>query len=361
MYNLRSENGFVKSYLNYQGIRINEGLWKDGRSIACFSFESSSLKREKNNLLRFEVGPGIFGSDFQVDFFEMKNTTANPFFEDYVWDLGTGSEFKNLAEWNQYQSKYFRKKNPNCKPGKIRKFLTYKPDRAGWHQVEILSHLSKQGRVLVQLSHIELSDGKRSRVNSQNIIGRGIRLPAYFGRDRNKLSTNDLFIRRPDWDSRRLYLMNDKKARQDFYNRNEPKDWRTNPALWQMNHLRLGKYYTNWYGFNPEQMIQVRFLDKLISYWKKRSKFLLINNPENPVTLDVYEWTSQKNQQAAWYRKYQNHLKKICKSKTCGFVDGHRQLTEKYFLDSHHLTYEGMLRMAPRYAKWIEKSFAVGD
>ncbi|MEQ9364648.1 MAG: hypothetical protein RIF32_10410, partial [Leptospirales bacterium] len=235
-------------------------------------------------------------------------------------------------------------------------------------------------------------------------IGRGLRLPGNFGRDR--LPVDQAYLRRPAWEDWRLEAMNEAEYSRDFAARIEPENWREprHLAFRQLNQIRLAKYNTNWYEFRPH-IQQVRDLERfaraLIAGAEARPcvdrsqqnqargacggavyregqseaskpRLLIINNPENPLTLAAYE-------DNAWYRGYVAHLRRLTEneirapddggstpgsaagsgpSRGVYFADHRRRLPANLFLDTHHLTYGGLRAMAPVYAAEIERVLA---
>ena len=185
-------------------------------------------------------------------------------------------------------------------------------------------------------------------------VGRGLRLPADFGRAR--LPVDEAYVRYPAWEDLRLAAMTDEASyRADFLARIEPSDWRApqHIAFRQLNQVRLAKYFTNWYEFDGgiQQAADLRrFAQQLTGQdgQTENPQLLILNNPENPLTLAAYENND-------WYRGYIRFLSSLAQDSQgrLFFADHRSQLPANAFLDTHHLTYDGMRTMAPVYARRI--------
>jgi hypothetical protein len=78
---------------------------------------------------------------------------------------------------------------------------------------------------------------------------------------------------------------------------------------------------------------------------------LLINNPENPISLDWY-----KN--SLWYEGYLQYLKNLQNS-SVKFIDLKENLRMQDFSDYHHFTYPGMVKMNHIYCEEIRNFSAL--
>ncbi|MDF3820335.1 hypothetical protein P3G55_10515 [Leptospira sp. 96542] len=81
----------------------------------------------------------------------------------------------------------------------------------------------------------------------------------------------------------------------------------------------------------------------------KNVPFLLINNPENPISLGWYE-------DSQWYKDHLAYLSSLAGG-SVHFLDLHRDLPMQGFSDYHHFTYLGMEEMNPIYAREIGNLF----
>lgn len=400
---LQSPGAPVRSYLNYLGVPVPEGLWREGHTISQFSF---SLRRHRaafgsDARARESIFVQIPGALSGVPGFHLKIFTS------FVGGLPVQSE---------------------------RAATRFEPERGGWQAVplpEVLADLelapdsAADAIITVQLSHVMASVLRpdappvlavreapllpgdadfaryaaalaenshheqdramapdrmelelyrdaaidRSSLAKRLTIGRGLRLPGNFGIER--LPAGQAYKRRPAWEDWRLAAMNEAQYRADFAARIEPVDWREprHLAFRQLNQIRLAKYYTNWYRFQPElQQLQdlARFARDVTAVRGQapiaasmttpdettttdarahRSRLLLVNNPENPLTLAAYD-------DNRWYRDYLEHMRGLASAggPSLSFADHRRRLPANQFLDTHHLSYGGLQAMAPVYA-----------
>lgn len=82
-------------------------------------------------------------------------------------------------------------------------------------------------------------------------------------------------------------------------------------------------------------------------FYEKNIPFFIMNNPENPLELELY---SNSN----FYKTYLEFLKKLTvKYPNVKFFDYKDKVSKKqFFIDSHHLTYNG----AKEYTNYIYKN-----
>lgn len=311
----RTKTGTLKSYLNYQGVDLPDRLWKEGNTGNCVRIPVHALK--DGNLLFQVLESQFVFPDFHIDVF-----TASPP-SDQLDDCLT-------------------------RPGM--EFLQgIKPQKLGWQKVRIKETSSPW--IFLRMSHTEKVRGTSSPVSPSNPIyaGRGIRLPGDFGREE---AVRDLYYQRfPSLEDRRLDELSESRYIQDYEERIQPDDWRS-PAknfLGQLNDNRLGKYMTLWYEFSPE-IPQARAIQNWIGAEavKARIPVLIINNPENPIALEEYGDTR-------WYEGYLDFYNQLSQENgnLVTFIDLHQTGHMGDFMDPHHLTYNGLVRMAPVYARSI--------
>lgn len=370
-----------KSYLNYQGIRIAQGLWREGHSISCLSFPARALAGRQGGQFFFEVPPDLAGPDLYIEFYKVNQVVeAHAPLLDYLYQPSAHVLNPGLAADLQKNYRQLLEFAPiDCRPPGAEPDLRYQA-RSGWQKVALpmvsdlssMDHHQKPVHVLVRLSHvIDPVSGTRLKVGQMNFrIGKGIRLPGFFGL--NRLPEDDYFVRRRDWESRRLMQLDLAQSQADFLQRMEPVDWRDNQAVRQLNFVRLGKYYTNFYDFDASRMLQARFMRNLVGNWRTYAPVVLVNNAENPLTRLDYadEGRVQSIEQgrmqgpmqkiSSWYAGYLEFMAQLCardkKLKNCHLADFRASMPANFFSDTHHLTYEGMLRMAPHYAFLIQRA-----
>ncbi len=292
----------LRSYLNYQGVEIREGLWREGLTGACFTIPGGAAA----DGFLFESPKPLAAAGLHLDFYTERPTDGT------------------------------------CK-ARGSPVFTYNAGAVGWREVSLppgpaarplfvrLSH------VLVEKNVIGVDDNARPHA------GRGVRLPGNFGL--HKLRENDAYVRRRSLEDERIKRMPEREYLRDLDLRVQPDHWRNEPALRQLNMLRIGKYYAAAAEFRETP--QVREIQEIV----RRSDFtklVIINNPEHPETLAEYG-------HSRWYQGYKAFLVDL-ENRGRGRVK-----TESLeiapagvrFSDPHHLTYDGMVLMAPRYAHVI--------
>ncbi len=297
----KAEKGGLRSYLYYQGIPVPQGVWREGRTSWCFSFPASVLK---NGKFEAEIPQGLFNSEFYIEFYE---------------------------------------NNPDCSRNHSPVF-TYRPAGPGWQSAEIPG-ISPSVTVTAVLSHAEpFKGGKTVPVQPDLPFSsvKGVRLNGDFGRDR-PVPSGDYLYRRKYLDDERLNIMSDSEYLADYRERQEPPDWRGRPEVRQLNQLRVSKQLLNWHKFRSD-IPQIQYLEKIINE-NKNIKIIIINNPENPHTKDVYR-------NSEWYLGYLEYMNGLVKQNPgrLYFADLSDALPQQKFMDAHHLTWYGMQEMNPLYA-----------
>ncbi len=321
-FNLTAGRGVLRSYLYYQGEPLREGVWREGHTGACLTFPASYLDEEG-------------GITLQV----MKELRkAKEFHMEFYGTEGPGAGELPFAE--------ARAPRLCALPSGAKLLSRFRPARHGWQRVRT-GATGEERWIYMRLSHVTrdgepLEAGPGSPVH----LGRGVRLPGNFGR--SEPVRNDVFVRRRSLEDVRLSLLDDGAYIRDFQRRVQPDTWRE-PAyryLWQFNHLRLAKYFLLWYRFDSS-LPQVRELERFLSRLEG-IPLLLVNNPENPLTLEEYD-------DSRWYRGYLAYYRSLERSHpgSFSFVDLRREGRMQMFLDAHHLTYDGMRRMAFRYGTLV--------
>jgi len=349
-YNLT--NDYKRNYDTYQGIRIPEGIHRDGTTGACFSFPSSLL-----NSFYFRFDHRLLSADqFQIEFYEkdsQSNTQKNlesRNAEDLLWDADVFTDPSMHALRDEAVLNYLNKEHKEIFPCSIKgsaPVFIHRPVKSGWQTV---TFKTAKPEIFVRLSHV-LVRGKIEATTENTISqdGRGIRLENDFGlKERRK---NDIKIRRRFLDDIRVHRMNQKDYREDYKKRLQPDDWESEEkrSLSQLNYLRLSKYYLHFHSFR--EIFQFREWKKFRQ--KTNSKILFINAPENPVNLEEYTGSS-------WYRDYRNYLKNEMETSKGRYftVDLSESGREQDFVDVHHLSYDGMIKFSGVYASYIAKALA---
>ena len=323
----RARLGQVRSYLNYQGIPLREGIWREGRTGGCFSLPRAVL--EERPLLVQIVRDLQKAPNFRINAYSYLDGAEPP----------RSGRVPAPQPW------------PCRLPRSGRPLAELRPDRSGWQNLALPKIPAEHNRVYFALSHVELTEGVvlPVRPGMPAHSGLGLRLPAHLGLRR--APRNDYLTRHLALEDLRLALQSDREYERDFAKRVHPPDWElpANVALRQFNQLRLAKLILNWYDFSP--MPLARDLVKLARAMPAQTRFVIVNNPENPLTRETYA-TSQ------WYRDYLAFLRSIGPRVAVHDLQG--SLAMQDFSDAHHLTYYGMLHILPEYGRIVAEALQAG-
>ncbi len=329
LFTFRAHRGDVKSYLNYQGIPIREGIWREGRTGGCFSLPRSVL--EKRPLLV---------------------QTSNALFDEPTFRV---SIFSAAPPEKPAPGPAAAPSSPSlCGEGKTARAVgQVRPSAAGWRALPIPTLPAGDWFTFV-LSHVEDEEGKVLPVRAGDPAHRGfgLRLPGHLGLE--SPPTNDYLVRRPSLEDVRLAALSDSEYEQDFHRRVHPDDWARpeRGALHQFNRLRLAKLMLHWRAF--ETIPPVREVESIAAALPPAVRLLIVNNPENPLTKESYDGSH-------WYAGYLDFFQKLERRPNIRFYDLRNSLPMQHFSDAHHLTYPGLLRMQSEYARIVAQSLARGQ
>ncbi|TGK03835.1 hypothetical protein EHO59_09895 [Leptospira semungkisensis] len=99
-------------------------------------------------------------------------------------------------------------------------------------------------------------------------------------------------------------------------------------------------------SFRP--VLHFHYMKELLQYLRERKvPVLLINNPENPISLSWYENSN-------WYKDHLDYLRTISGGDNF-FLDWKDELRSTDFWDYHHFTYQAMTKMNSKYAQAVLK------
>lgn len=343
VFQFRARKGSITKYLNYQGLPVAGPLWKDGVSGGCFAFPVSHLRGRPEMKLQVMAGLPV-ENRFHADFYLLRDESS-------LKVSGKGSMLND-------RDSSFAPSLVNCDPPEDHPSWTFVPRKTGWQKVKLpflqkADLESKTAVVYIRLSHV-LSDGGPVAVteDASPFEGRGFRLTGDFGRER--VPENDLMVRRRSLSDVMADSLNEREYAELYKTTTEPDDWDTKQKkyLWQMNSLRLSKYWINWVDFSSE-IPQFRYLNRILE--ERDNSFLIINNPENPLASGIYL-------NSDWHRGYLSHLQSYEdrfpeRIKTKDFLEFSKM---NYFSDPHHLTYDAMVRMGPHYVEAIHEALEKG-
>ena len=323
LFSLRAKRGDVRSYLNYQGVSLREGIWREGRTGGCFS-----VPRELLDAGHFRVQ--VVRELQQIPNFEIKAFS----YRDKPMQEDAGS-LLHPRPWL-------------CVPPHgSRGLARIHPLASGWQTLQLPPIPRGDSRVFFLLSHVEIADAKTRpmEAGAYSHTGMGLRLPGQFGLRAPPAS--DYLTRRPALEDRRLALLKDQDYERDFAARVHPDDWQLpeRAAVHQFNQLRIAKLMLNWYDFGPIPL--ARSLKRIASRMPGSVRLVVVNNPENPLTRETYR-------DSPWYRGYLAFLASL--GPPAAVHDLSRALPMQSFSDAHHLTYYGMLRILPEYGRVVAEA-----
>jgi len=344
LFDIQANRGDLKRYLYYQGVYIPEGIFREGATGGCFSAAPSSFH---DGMLSAEIPQELFTAGLTLELY--RRPAGNPFPEERaVWNR-TADDRSILRYVEQISRFDYSRYRGVCRPAASdQKIGRLTAQKAGWQKFA-LPEIPENERYFIRLSHTLHDDGRVAPLqeNGPSYQGKGIRLPGDFGLTSPR--TDDYMVRRRGLEDIRLSSLTASQSVADYERRIQPTGWRSGKyrATISLNLMRLGKYYTTWFDFEPN--LQARYL---VRFFKSNEKtpVLIVNNPENPTAAGEYEGTR-------WYRGYLRFMEHLAdeRSRHSLFLDLHERLAEHYFIDPHHLTYDGMVVMSPVYAEQIAR------
>jgi len=278
----------LRSYLNYQGLPVEGGLFREGYTGRCFAFPASFVRGR----LQVEVPSELFAAGLVLK----------------VADQTQGS-------------------CPNSGTG-----MEVKPPKAGWTWIDLPAG---KERYAISLSHV-LAGGRAVSAGSlPNHAGRGVRLPGNFGR--REKPVDDVYVRRGALEEEHLLSMTEAELIADYQRRLQPDGWEKRLELSSLNRLRLAKTLTVWSGFVLNR--QLADLREFVKSTSEEVPVVLINQAEHPLALDDYEF-------GEWYSGYRTFLTELHGTRV-SVLDVHNQFALNELGDPHHLTMDGAKRLQP--------------
>lgn len=173
----------------------------------------------------------------------------------------------------------------------------------------------------------------------------GVRLQQTFGLEAPKQNLHSKREERSE--DRRYEKMSRENYREYFYYRLLA-DPEKRPGIGYLTALKNAKQRIAKEKFKP--ILQFKYLQKTAEYYSSQNiKVFIINNPENPLSL---EWYSESE----WYSEHLKFLRSL-ENRNVHFIDIHGMLKEQDFSDFHHFTYPAMMRMNSVYGDIISERF----
>lgn len=277
----------LRSYLNYQGMPVGGGLFREGYTGRCFSFPASYVPHGK---LQLETPVELARAGLVLTIGEERDGPCPQ----------AGSKFK--------------------------------ASRAGWGSIPLPPG---KERYAVSLSHVSIRGKAAAAENLPNYAGRGVRLPGNLGRV--EMPVDEMYVRRPVLEEERLRSLSERELIEDYETRLQPDNWKQRIELSSLNRLRLAKTLTLWSGFVMNR--QLADLREFVQSASAQTHVLIVNQAEHPLALDDYAFGS-------WYEGYRSFLSELPSSRAM-VLDVHDRFTMEELGDPHHLTLAGALRLQP--------------
>lgn len=180
-----------------------------------------------------------------------------------------------------------------------------------------------------------------SKIIDQKIYGKeyfyGIRLSQNFCK--NDIDENIAYKRRMTLEDERFLAMNKEEYKNDYFDRLY-RDWQNRPELGRMK--LVGDRKSQLASQEFKEWIELDYLRKTSLRLKQAGiKFILVNNPENPLELNKYS-------ESKWYKGL---MQFVANMEGAEFYDLKSFISDpRMFIDFHHLTMQGALYMVEKYA-----------
>lgn len=309
--------GRNSSYHAYSGVQIPERVNSLGWTGASFSFQVTEKIRQEGFWI--EVVPEILKDkplEVKIQFtseFDSSGSKENPI------DSGVEASHSKHSQ----------------------KVLYATP---GWKKIildpQFFSH-SPHPYLKVELSQVWYSYEAEGFLKDYHRDPMGVRLTQIFGLDSPK--QNRQYIREERLEDLRYVDMDDESYREYFFYR-LLEDLHLRPGIRYLYEIAEAKKKLSREKFRP--ILHFEYLKKSTEVLKDNNiPILLINNPENPISLDWYG-------ESEWYADYLQYLRSM-ESRQVRFLDWKGALKMQDFSDFHHFTYPGMVKMNSVYAKEI--------
>jgi len=218
------------------------------------------------------------------------------------------------------------------------KTFSFKFEKPGWKQVVLPKNFCEEGITKGELSRTWLAYEADGTYLDYHYDPMGVRLTQTFGLAHPR--ANSQYLRPKRKEDYRYLGMSDKEY-EKYFNFRLLEGLDKRPGIGYL--VALEKAKKRIAGERFRSVFHLRYLEKFLR--ETKYPILLINNPENPISLDWYG-------KSEWYKGYLSFLKSL-ESDQVEFLDLKDSLPMQGFSDFHHFTYPGMESMLPIYAKAI--------
>jgi hypothetical protein len=217
----------------------------------------------------------------------------------------------------------------------------------GWQKIQFTIPDKLQADT-IYLS-FSISKTVSSKAIDQKLYGKeyfyGIRLSQNFCKQ--FIERDISFTRIDSMDDQVLQRMTNSEYADDYFEKMY-KDADLRPEVQRLYHLHQVKEFLNKKG--PYRWSEFTMLEKAAAKFKQAHiSFVIVNNPENPLELDLYK-------DSEWYKDYLKFYSELSKH-SVKFYD-HKESVPRVqdFIDSHHLSYTGSEKMIKNYSEIIKEN-----
>lgn len=220
---------------------------------------------------------------------------------------------------------------------------------SGWKKILLdpeFFYTEPEPFLTVELSHVWYSYEASGFLRDYHWDPMGVRLTQTFGLEKPR---KDVYFQREERLEDLRYLNMDEKTYREYFFYRLLSDLPNRPGIRYLYEIAETKKRIAKESFRP--ILHFRYLEKITKkLGQKKVPLLIINNPENPVSLEWYV-------DSKWYDGYLEYLHSLT-GEGVFFVDGKDIARMQDFSDFHHLTYPGMVQQNNWYANQILKIYA---
>ncbi len=331
------------SYHGYAGIQIPERVNALGWTTKEFSFETKKYMYEEGFYIEV-VSEILKSGKLEISILETKKPCEMDSSDRRVEALKKDCCVKNScldrsdSEVGTSQVFGVTKNSPKV----LQKIVISK---TGWTKIKLDSKIKigSFAKAVLSDSWIPNEASEERKDYSYDILG--VRLQQTFGLEK---PLNDMqYVREERIEDLRYLNMNEDEYKKYFEYR-LLSDFATRPGIRYLLALRDTKIKLTSEKFKPK--LHFNFLKKFTDYMNQnKMKLLLINHPENPISLSWYE-------KSDWYKEHLLFLHSL-NSDYVRFEDYRNELKSIDFADFHHTTYQGLEKLNPKLVNSTEKLF----
>lgn len=219
-------------------------------------------------------------------------------------------------------------------------------DSPGWKNVKLRPEFLNKGennpiRAELSATWVPYGASGENKDWSRDLLG--VRLQQTFG---SEIPRRNRFLIREERTEDLRYEGMSKKEYEEYFNFRLLSEPGKRPGIQYLRVLADSKRRIAEEKFRP--VLHFRYMKEFLTFMNgNRVPVLLVNNPENPISLSWY-------QESDWYREHLRYLREISIREEC-FLDLKDFLPPNDFWDYHHFTYQAMKKMNSTYVNAILK------